>query len=116
MNTPSEQVNRLLARLLRGCLWASLLLVTAGLMVVMAENPRRIPPLPLLTLAEILSHLRAGQVEAVVNLGLLLMLLTPILRVVTLATYFLTHGERKYGLVSVLTLLFLLFDLFAALR
>jgi uncharacterized membrane protein len=116
MNATSERLNLLLARLLLGCIWGSLVVLTVGVTLVVIENPRQIHPLPLLSPAELLSRVRVARGEVLVNLGLLVILLTPIVRVVTLAIYFLTRREGKYGLVSLLTLFLLLSDLFAALR
>ncbi len=116
MKRTSEQLNVLLARLLVGWIWGSLSLLTAGLILAVREDPRYIRRMILLPPATLFSHLKDLHPEALVNLGLLLIVLTPIARVVTLAVYFLTGRERMYGLLSLITLFLLLSDLFAALR
>jgi uncharacterized membrane protein len=60
------------------------------------------------SLATVMTGVVRGRPVAVIFLGLLLLILTPVLRVVAVGLYFALHGERRYALISALILMLLL--------
>jgi uncharacterized membrane protein len=70
------------------------------------------PILGFLSLSGLVHGLLAGQAEAYLTLGLLVLLATPILRVVTGAYYFRQDRERTMFAITVTVLVLLLLGLF----
>jgi uncharacterized membrane protein len=68
--------------------------------VFLADLPR--------SLVTVVAGAREGRPVAIIFLGLLLLILTPVLRVVVVGVYFASRGERRYTLISALVLLLLL--------
>jgi len=128
MNKREPFLNTLVSRLLLGWIVAGVVFLAIGLAFVItvftatngspwqAERAHEMSRIKLLTLVQMLDGLRHLQAEAFINAGVLLILLTPIMRVVALSVYFLASRERTYGLISIATLLVLLMSLLSALR
>jgi len=97
--------------------WGSF--VSAGLMLVgvvwlmlATDVPLQVgPPIPLAALAGLL---RQGNPYAVMQVGLTLLLLTPLLRIGVAAGSFWAQGERRYTLVSFVVLAIILASILLA--
>ncbi len=60
------------------------------------------------SLAVVLTGVLHGQPVAVIDLGVLLLILTPVLRVALAAVFFALHGDLRYTLISGVVLLLLI--------
>jgi uncharacterized membrane protein len=128
MNERKPFLNNLVSRLLLGWITAGVLFLIIGLVWVVVTDittedslrgvgrMHQMGAVNRLTLAQILHGVGRLQPEALINLGILLILLTPIVRVVALSGFFLAARDRKYGLISLTTFLILLMDFIFALR
>jgi uncharacterized membrane protein len=104
---PAEAYRRM-TMVLRTGLVASLLVLGGGLVVYLAERSSRSasavissnPILQYLTLPGLASGLLAGSVEAYLTLGLLILVATPIVRVVSGFYYFRRGGERAMSAIT----------------
>ncbi|MDR7417762.1 MAG: DUF1634 domain-containing protein [Armatimonadota bacterium] len=74
---------------------------------LMSEHEVFVADLPRSLVAVVTGALH-GRPVAIVFLGLLLLIFTPVLRVIAAGAYFARHGERRYALVSAVVLLLLL--------
>lgn len=114
MSAHTPRVTQWIASVLRwGCyLSASLLLVGFGWVLVAPDVPIQAgPPIPLPMLVY---QLREGNPYAVMQLGVLLLLMTPVVRVIAAAFSFALAGERRYALVSLAVLGLILISLLGA--
>lgn len=108
MRVVPRQAARWIAAVLK---WGSLLsgaLMLAGVLwiVAAADVPLQVgPPMPL---EHLVAQLRAGNPYAVMQAGVLLLLLTPLVRVTVAAVSFWRDGERRYALVSLVVLAIIL--------
>lgn len=98
--------------------WGSVLATVcmlAGVVGVLATAGGRAlqvgPPVPFRTL---LSQLSQGSPYAVIQVGVLMLLLTPVLRLVAAVGSFWMKRERRYALVSLTVLLIIVFSLLLA--
>jgi hypothetical protein len=88
--------------LLTGVLAAGLLLAIGLVVVVAAGNPRPIgPPAPVQSMP---ARLGAGDGVAMIELGLLVLVLTPCMRVVVLAVGWGIAGDRRDAVVAAIVL------------
>ena len=95
---------RWIAAVLRWGSFMSAGLMLAGViwLLLAADVPLQVgPPIPLDAL---LGQLRDANPYAVMQAGLTLLLLTPLLRIAVAATSFWFEGERRYTLVSLVVL------------
>ena len=101
--------------------WVSVVLhwgsyISAGLMVLGVGLVFFQPDVPIqagsaMPLATMLEQLRYANPYAVMQLGVVLLLLTPLARLVVAALSFWLEGERRYSLVSLTVLLIILASL-----
>lgn len=101
------------ATLKAGSLGAAALML-AGVVWVLAEVdvPLQVgPPMPLAALA---AQLLLGNPYAVMQAGVLLLVLTPLLRIVVAGASFWAEGERRYTLVSLAVLVIIAVSLLLA--
>lgn len=110
---------RLISTLLRGGVVSSLTVIVLGTLISFIHHPDYLCSAPALqrlidpaasfphTLGAVLRGALAGRGESIVLIGLLLLILTPILRVALSALIFLHAGDRKFTAITlvVLTLL-----------
>lgn len=106
--------SRAIAAVLR---WGSYL--SAGVLlvgIILVVRTRNVPLQigPGLPLTEMGRALAAGNPYAVMQLGIVLLLLTPLVRIVTAAAAFARAGERRYALVSLVVLGLILLTLLGA--
>jgi uncharacterized membrane protein len=109
-----------LGALLRYGVVISALVVLCGAAVYLARHGLRQPdyrtfhgePEPLRSLSGIAKEAAALKGRAIIQLGLLLLIATPIIRVAFSAYAFAREGDRKYVVITLLVLGLLLFGLF----
>jgi uncharacterized membrane protein len=91
---------------------AALMLAGAALLLRETERPLQVgPPMPLDYLGV---QLRDGNPYALMQAGVLLLLLTPLVRLLAAAVSFWLEGERRYTLVSLTVLAIILVSLLLA--
>jgi uncharacterized membrane protein len=108
-----------MARVLRGGLYASLLLLLAALAVYLIEHPSLTssqaigsnPILQFLSAGGLAGGLASGSPAAYLTLGLIVLVATPILRVASGLYYFRRGGERTMSALTVTVLVLLLLGL-----
>ena len=116
MSALRERSYQWVAATLRWGSYFSAAWLLAGVVWLLAEGdgdrPIQVgPPMPLERLGE--EFLR-GNPYAVMQAGVLLLLLTPLLRLLVAAVSFWADGERRYTLVSLVVLLMILLSVFLA--
>lgn len=114
MGVAPERAYRWVALVLQWGSWLSAALMLVGVVwfVSAPEVPLQVgPPVPLGLLA---AQLGAGNPYAVMQAGVLLLLLTPLLRIAVAATSFWFEGERRYALVSLAVLAIIVVSLLLA--
>jgi uncharacterized membrane protein len=104
----NERAQRAIAGVLRWGCYVSAGVLLAG--VAWALGARGValqvgPPIPL---RELGTQLARGNPYALMQVGVLLLLLTPLVRIVTAAVSFELAGERRYTLVSLVVLTLIL--------
>jgi uncharacterized membrane protein len=118
MSVPGREsvlgLNRRVARVLFVGAVASTALVVVGLVLLLA-NPSEQVALTL-PLDKLPSAIEARQPAAYVTLGILVMIVTPIARVVVLVEGFLARGDRVFVLVGVVVLTILLLSMLLGFR
>jgi uncharacterized membrane protein len=103
-----------ISRTLRGGSYLATLLLLAGLVWLLAEPDRPLQiggPLPLGALTGALAQ---GSPYALMQMGVLLLLLTPLLRITAAGICFWAAGERRYTWVSLAVLGIILLSLLLA--
>ncbi len=110
MSGLGPRTNRWVSASLRWGSYLSAALLLAGVAWLLIEGdgdrPLQVgPPMPLAALA---GQLRAGNPYALMQVGVLLLLLTPPLRILVAAISFWAEGERRYTLVSLVVLAMIL--------
>lgn len=111
---PGHRATALIAGVLRWGSYLSAALLFAGLVwaLLMPETPLQLGrAIPLRMLAP---QLAAGNFYAVMQLGILLLLLTPLLRIAAAAVSFHAEGERRYTLAALVVLTIILVSLLLA--
>lgn len=114
MISPGHRATALIAGVLRWGSYLSAALLFAGLVwaLLTPETPLQLGrAIPLRMLAP---QLAAGNPYAVMQLGILLLLLTPLLRIAAAAVSFHAEGERRYTLVALVVLTIILVSLLLA--
>jgi uncharacterized membrane protein len=117
-STTSHVVERWVGRALRLGVWSSAALMVAGLLVAWFSSgslslPRENPPPGV-----VLHDLLAGSIDPVTLMfaGLLLLMLTPFLRVLTAAIGFAAEKDRRFSVVALVVFAMLLGELILSLR
>lgn len=116
-----RSVELLISNLLRIGVVSSLLIVVAGVVVSFVHHPEYLsnpPALQRLTrpggaafahsLAEVVRGVRAGRGQAIVTVGLLLLIATPVMRVAVSILGFVYEHDRRYVFITSMVLLLLL--------
>lgn len=116
MSALGSRTNQWIAATLRWASYLSAALLLAGVAWILVEGegdrPLQVgPPMPLEALA---GQLLAGSPYALMQAGVLLLLLTPPLRIVVAAVSFWVEGERRYTLVSLTVLAMILVSVWLA--
>jgi uncharacterized membrane protein len=121
-DSPDAGLEHLISALLRGGISISLALIVAGTVVSFIHHPdyaRSAEALARLTrpgmaphdLREVLAGIAAFRGQALVMLGLLVLMATPVLRVAVSLLSFLRSGDRAFTLLTSAVLLLLLLSL-----
>lgn len=95
--------------------WGSILsaaLMLAGVLWLLQETDRPMQVGPPMPLPFLVGQLRGGNPYAIMQTGLLLLLLTPLLRLGAAALSFWMGRERRYALVSLTVLAVILVSVF----
>jgi uncharacterized membrane protein len=116
------QIDQVIGRVLQvGVLAAAIVTVVAGLLYLRQHGTEitdyrtfRGVPATLSSLAGIVHGVAAGQRAAMVQLGLVLLILTPIARVALTLGAFLVQRDRLYVLLTTIVLAVLMYGLFWA--
>jgi uncharacterized membrane protein len=114
-----EEVDQFLGNLLRaGVIIATIVVVIGGVLYLAQHGfeiaDRRVfqsEPAPLRSIAGIVRGVAAGQAAAIVQLGLVLLIATPVARVAMSLVAFLLQGDRVYVFVTAIVLALLIFSL-----
>ena len=117
-----QKLENLIAQLLRAGVVASALVVIAGAVFYLGTNPWswvdfrtfRGEPEELKTVHGIVRGAFSGQARCIMQLGLLLLIATPVARVIFSAIVFAMEGDRMYLLFTLIVLAVLLYSLFGA--
>ena len=116
MSRPLGQNSPRIAFVLRWGSYLSAGFLLVGLVWVMVASDVPIqagPPMPLTVVGE---QLLAGNPYAVIQLGILLLLATPLTRVVMASVSFWLGGERRYSVMSLVVLAIILATVLLAQR
>lgn len=128
MSNEPRWVDRLIAYVLRGGVTISVIVVLAGLIITFAHHREYFRSRPALgaltnpgtsypsTIGAVVVGVREGRGQAIVTLGLLLLIATPVARVAVSIAVFVIERDRLYVVITavVLTLLLLSFVLGAS--
>jgi uncharacterized membrane protein len=117
-----ERVETLIANLLRAGVVIAALVVIAGAIPYLGAHPRarvsfhtyRGEPDELKTVHGILAYAFTGHARGFMQLGLLLLIATPIARVAFSAVAFAIEGDRMYVVFTLIVLAVLLYSLFGS--
>lgn len=115
---PQHVVDRWISHILRFGVWGSAGLMVAGLFVHWLSRTATLPPAENPTPGEILRRLCSTSIDDVTLMyaGLVLLMLTPVLRVLTSVVGFLVERDRRFVAVSLVVLAMLLAEFFFSLR
>ena len=119
-NLKDEQVEALIGQVLRIGTMLSCGITFIGLCIFMVHNARAIPHYHIFLSsmgqfygpAMLMHHVMQGQATALLELGILLLIATPVARVAFLVGAFALERDRMYVGVSGLVLLILLYSIF----
>ena len=111
-------VERWVGRTLRMGVWGSAGLMVAGLLLAWVSTGSLRPPTENPTPGEVFRSLFAGSLDpfTLMFAGLILLMLTPFLRVLTAAIGFAAEKDRAFVIVALVVFLMLLGELFFSLR
>jgi uncharacterized membrane protein len=90
---------------------AGLLVLGLGMLVFRAQPEEHLATLTRPDFSNLLSHLLRGESVGVISLGILVMMFTPLLRVVVAAFSFFWEKDFRYAAVAVGVMLILLFTI-----
>lgn len=121
-NWYDERVENIIARLLRaGVLGAALVVIGGAIPYLTARPSARVDyhsfhnePAELKTVHGILRSALSGEARGVMQLGLLLLIATPVARVAFSIFAFAVEGDRMYVLLTMIVLTVLLYSLFGS--
>jgi uncharacterized membrane protein len=112
MATELERGDRWIVFVLKwGSVLATVCMLAGVVGVVAIHGGRSLEVSPPVSLSTLLSQLAQGSPYAVIQVGVLLLLLTPVLRLMTAVGSFWMKRERRYALVSFTVLLIIAFSL-----
>lgn len=117
-----QKLENAIANLLRAGVLLAALVVLSGAVPYLAFHPWRHvdyrtfrgEPEQLKTVHGVVRHAFSGQVLGIMQLGLLLLIATPIARVISSAVAFAVEGDRMYLLFTLIVLAVLLYSLFGS--
>ncbi|HTM36269.1 MAG TPA: DUF1634 domain-containing protein [Terriglobales bacterium] len=117
-----QRIEIVLAQLLRAGVLASALVVIVGAVLYLGNNPRarvdyhtfRAQPEQLRSVHGVFDAALQGQTAAILQLGLLLLVATPIARVLFSVFAFALEGDRMYVAFTLTVLAVLLYSLFGS--
>jgi uncharacterized membrane protein len=117
-----DRVDRLLAAVLRwGVLLSSLLVLAGGTVYLVRHgaeppvySPFRGEPGDLRSVSGILADAASGRGRGLIQLGVLLLMATPVMRVLMSVVVFVLQRDRLYVAMTLLVLLILLYSLFGS--
>jgi uncharacterized membrane protein len=117
-----QRIENIIAQLLRAGVVTTALVVIGGAIPYLAEHPRaRVDyrafhgePPELRTVLGIVHSAFSGNVLAIMQLGLLILIATPIARVVFSVFAFAREGDRMYVVFTLIVLAVLLYSLFGS--
>lgn len=119
-----HRIEILISNLLRTGVLSSVLLVVIGLVVTFAQHPEYMsssttlhalthtPPVIAGSLGELLSQTAHLQGEAIITLGLIVLFITPVMRVAVSAVIFIYQRDRIFTIITIVVLLILMTSLF----
>jgi len=121
-NWYDERMENVIAQLLRGGVLAAALVVIGGAIPYLGFHPRAHvdyrtfhgEPAQLKTVHGIVSAAFSGDTQAIMQLGLLLLIATPIVRVAFSVFAFTVEGDRLYVFFTLIVLGVLLYSLFGS--
>ncbi|MGE5590409.1 MAG: DUF1634 domain-containing protein [Bacillota bacterium] len=99
-------MNEVISKVLRTGLYLSLAVIVLGLVLVAAAPPQP-AELKALPVPELVRGLAQGHGVAVLDLGLILLMLTPVARVIAALVSFSAEGNRRFAWISLGVLLVL---------
>lgn len=117
-----ERVEALIANLLRAGVVIAALIVIAGAVPYLGMHPYAKvgyrtfhgEPAQLRTVPGVIAYALAGHASGIIQLGLLLLIATPIARVMFSAVAFAIEGDRMYVAFTLIVLAVLLYSLFGS--
>jgi uncharacterized membrane protein len=117
---PDERLEGMLGSVLRWGVVSAGLVVGLGALVFLARHGSERPvyqvfrgePSDLKTVPGILNDAWSGRGRGLIQLGLLLLIATPVTRVVLSVAAFAIQGDRRYVLITLIVLVVLLYSLF----
>lgn len=114
MNTWPEVM---IGRVLRAGVILSICVVIAGMAITFVKSPESFSPQPGVrsfpkTIGEVVAGVRSGSGEAIVMLGLLILIATPVARVALSIVLFIVERDRLYVMITTAVLLILLVGFF----
>jgi uncharacterized membrane protein len=121
-NVDEQKLENAIANLLRAGVLLAALVVLSGAVPYLGFHPRRHvdyrtfhgEPDQLKTVHGVVRYAFSGNVLGIMQLGLLLLIATPIARVISSAVAFAVEGDRMYLLFTLLVLAVLLYSLFGS--
>jgi len=121
-NVDEEKLENLIANLLRLGVVLSAFVVLSGAVMYLGFHPRAHvayrtfhgEPDELKTVHGVVRCAFSGQAAGIIQLGLLLLIATPIARVISSAVAFALEGDRMYLLFTLVVLAVLLYSLFGS--
>ena len=121
-NVDEQKLESLIANLLRAGVVVSAFVVLSGAVMYLGFNPwARVDyrifhgePDELKTVHGIVRYAFSGDAKGIMQLGLLLLIATPIARVISSAVVFAIENDRMYLLFTLLVLAVLLYSLFGS--
>lgn len=99
--TAPERLNRILFLVLRGGMWLSLFTMTIGL-TWLALSPGH--PTDVIPFESLMSELSDGNPIALVQIGILMLIATPFIRLLTAFTVFAYEKDVKFVMISLLVI------------
>lgn len=108
-STPKpEQLEVPISRLLRIGGATSFVLVVIGFLLALTQQPQAVRGRVMSHWSQVLSGLTRGDGQAIIVLGLLVLIATPVLRVALSVVLLALQGDRRYTCITLLVLVLLL--------
>ena len=114
MKTAQHAATRAIAAVLRWGSYLSAGLILLGMVLVLTSPDVPLQVGPAIPFAQLGEQLAQRNPYAVMQVGILLLLLTPVVRVGTAVVSFTVAGERRYALVSLVVLALILLSIWGA--